>query len=211
MNATRRAVAVAACLIVAATPEASGSPAVPPAQVPWPPPSTHGRFLPYPENVELSDTYPICGETVFVAPGDVFDLQYRAVVTPLGETVVEYRGDLTVDVRRLPDGADLDEVAVSASWIEVYSPDSTTVTYERTGPAIVAASNEVEAQAFADAGLPEAFLFLSGNLTETVTYENAPTELGQDIPPMDAVEVDAGSAAYVVDLCQMLDQAPKDP
>ncbi|GAA1747224.1 hypothetical protein [Kocuria aegyptia] len=211
MNTTRRAAAVAVCLIVAATPAASGSPAVPPAQVPWPPPSTHGRFLPYPENVNLLGSYPSCGAHIDVSPGDVFDLQYRALVTDRGETVVEYRGDLTLDVRRLPDGADLDEVGVSASRIEVYDSSGTTVTYARTGPAIVAASNEVEAQAFADAGLPEAFLFLSGDLMETVTYETAPTELGQDVPPMLSAEITEDSTAYVFDLCDLLDQAPKDP
>lgn len=212
MNSTsRRAAVLSAGIIVAIAPSASGSPAVPPAHVPWPPPSTHGEFLPYPDNVDLNRTYPACGSDIHVYPGDVFDIQYRALVNDEGETVVEYRGNLTVDINRLSDGATLDEIGVSGTRFEIFNPDGQTVTYDRHGSAIVAASDEVEAQAFAEAGLPETFLYLGGNLTETVTYTAAPDELGQQFPPALSAEITENSIGYVLDLCDLLDEAPKDP
>lgn len=218
MNTTSRRVAVAVAVLVAATaPTAAGSPAVPPAQVPWPPPSTHGRFLPYPYNVNINDTYPACGSHIHVSPGDVFDIQYRALINDIGETVVEYRGDLTLDVNLLASAgasveeAYLDEISVSGTWFEIYDPDGQTITYDRPGPAIVAASGRVEAEAFAEAGLPETFLYLSGDLTETAFYDPAPIELGQEIPPPITAEITENSTAYVFDLCKMLDEAPEDP
>jgi hypothetical protein len=212
MNTTsRRAAVIVAVLIAATAPSASASPAGPLAEVPWPPPSTHGRFLPYPENVDLNRTYPACGSHIHVYPGDAFDIRYRASVNDEGETVVEYRGNLTVDVNRLSDGATLDEIGVSGTRFEIFDPDGQTVTYDHHGSAIVAASDEVEAQAFTEAGLPEAFLYLSGDLTETVTYDSAPDELGQQFPPALSAEITENSTDYVFDLCDLLDEAPKDP
>lgn len=212
MNATaRRAAAVVSILIVAGAPSASASPAVPPGHVPWPPPSTHGAFVDYPADVNIGFTFPACGSDINVGPGDVFGTQYRAMVNDAGETVVEFHGDLTLDMNRLSDGAYLDELSVSGAKIEVHDPDGETVTYQHTGPAFVASSNAVEAQAFAEAGLPETFFFLSGQLTQTVTYETTPAELGQEIPPMLSAEITQDSTDYVFDVCQMLDAAPKDP
>jgi hypothetical protein len=208
---SRRAAVVAAVLVTATAPSASASPAGPLAEVPWPPPSTHGRFLPYPENVDLSRTYPACGSHIHVYPGDVFDLRYRALVNDEGQTVVEYRGNLTVDVHRLSDGASLDEIGVSGTRFEIFEPDGQTVTYDHHGSAIVAASDGVEAQVFTEAGLPEAFLYLSGDLTETVTYDSAPDELGQQFPPALSAEITENTTDYVFDLCDLLDEAPKDP
>lgn len=212
MNTTsRRAAVLVAALVVATAPSAAGSPAGPLDQVPWPPPSTHGKFLPYPENVDLNRTYPACGSHIFVYPGDVFDMQYRTLINDEGATVVEYRGNLTVDVDRLSDDASLEEVAVSGTWFEIYDPYGQTVAYDRPGPAIVAASDEVEAQAFAEAGLPETFLYLSGDLTETVIYDRAPNELGQQFPQALTAEITENSTAYVFDMCKLLDEAPPDP
>jgi hypothetical protein len=212
MNTTsRRAAVLVAALVVATAPSAAGSPAVPPPPVPWPPPSTHGKFLPYPETVLMSNTYPACGSHIHVGPGDVFDIQYRALVNDEGETVVEFRGDITLDVYRLSDEATLDDVGVSGTWSEIYDPDGQTVTYDRPGPAIVAASGRVEAEAFAEAGLPETFLYLSGGLTETVIYDRAPNELGQQYPQALTAEITENSTAYVFDVCKLLDEAPPDP
>jgi len=208
---SRRAVVVAAALLTATAPAASSSPAVPPGHVPWPPASTHGKFIPYPDDVNNGYSFPACGSDIYVGPGEVSDIHYRAMVNDQGQTVVEFRGELTLDVNRLSDGAFLDEVAVSGAHLEIHTPGTTTVTYQRTGPAILASSHEVEAQAFTEAGLPATFLYLSGELSETLTYTTAPQELGQQIPPITAAQITEDTTEHVFDLCQMLDQAPKDP
>ncbi|MEX5303724.1 hypothetical protein [Kocuria sabuli] len=138
--------------------------------------------------------------------GDIDTTQYRALVTAEGDTVVEYRGVVTVDITRASDGARLEELALTDSGFETYSADGRSVTYDWPGTWLVVAFDEVEAAAFAEAGLPEAFVYLSGRLTETVTFAAAP-EHGEEMPPVTSVQILENSTEYVFDLCDLLDQA----
>ncbi|WP_344121403.1 hypothetical protein [Kocuria aegyptia] len=211
MNTTQRITAAAAAvLLLAAAPAGATShepapPAEQPAEVQWPPASTHGKFLPIPEEFKQPFTFPACDSEVTIAPGDVDESEYRALVTAEGDTVVEYRGDATADITRASDGAVLDEVDLSNRGFETYSADGTTLTLSGSGPAVVAAYSEVEAQAFDEAGLPQAFLFLSGELAGTITFASAP-EPGQE-PTVVSAEITENSTEYVFDLCDLLDQA----
>ncbi|MEX5270394.1 hypothetical protein [Kocuria sabuli] len=211
MNTTKRiTAATAAVLLLTATPAGATShepapPAEPPMEVQWPPASTHGRFLPTPEEFQQPYTVPACDSEITVAPGDVDETEYRALVTAEGDTVVENRGDVTVDVTRASDGAMLDEVAITNRRFVTVSADDTTITFNIFGPGVVVASSEEELQAHAEAGLPEAFLFLSGDLAGTLTFESA-SEPGQE-PTLVSVEITENTTEYVFDLCDLLDQA----
>ncbi|MFF0903222.1 UNVERIFIED_CONTAM: hypothetical protein RF653_06065 [Kocuria sp. CPCC 205316] len=138
--------------------------------------------------------------------GDIDTTQYRALVTAEGDTVVEYRGVATVDLTRASDGARLEELALTESGFETYSADGRSVTYDWPGTWVVVAFDEAEAAAFAEAGLPEAFVYLSGRLTETVTFAAAP-QPGGELPAVVSAEILENSTEYVFDLCDLLDQA----
>ncbi|MEX5271160.1 hypothetical protein [Kocuria sabuli] len=212
MKTSQRIIAAAAtALLAVATPAAAHTPepappAEQPAEMQGPPPSTHGAFLPYPDELSESFTLPACGSEITVESGDVDEREYRVLVDTEGNTVVESRGAVTADVTRASDGAMLDEVDVSGGGFETFSADGTSVTYDTSGASIVVAFDEVEAQVFDEAGLPQAFLFLSGELTETVTFESAP-QPGQEVPPVASAEITQNSTEYVFDLCDLLDQA----
>lgn len=214
MNITQRITAAAAAvLLFAATPAGATTPEpTPPAEQPaeaqWPPASTHGKFVPFPAEASAPFTSAACGTEVTIAAGDVNEREYRALVTANGDTVVESRGSATVDITRASDGAMLDEVDVSNHGFETISADGTSFTVSGSGPAVVIAYDEVEAQGLAEAGLPEAFLFLSGELTGTITFESAP-EPGQE-PTLLSAEITENDAEYVFDLCNLLDQAAAD-
>ncbi|MFF0991615.1 hypothetical protein [Kocuria nitroreducens] len=122
---------------------------------------------------------------------------------------MEFRDESTADITRASDGAMLDEVDLSGTSFDIYSADGTSITYDRPGPAVVVAFDEFETAALAEQGLPQAFLFLSGRLTETVTFESTP-EPGQEVPEVVAAEITENSAEYVFDLCDLLDQAAQD-
>jgi hypothetical protein len=214
MNTIHRVVAATAAVLLAVT-----TPAVagiedpmpepePPAEVQWPPASTHGAFRVLPANAEPV-TLPACDSQITFTLGEVDTLQYRALVNPEGDTVVEYRGDITVDVTRASDGAVLDEVALSGKGFEVHSADGTTVTADYPATSMFVAVEELEREAFAEAGLPEAFLFLSGRFTATLTWDPGNPGTPED-PVLVSAEITEYPTDYVFDLCDLLDQAVAD-
>ena len=207
MFPVHRLVGAGAVLVIGLlAPTASGVAAEADPQEQWPPPSTHGEFRALPASFSEPWTFPACGSEVTRSIGDIDTTQYRALVTAEGDTVVEYRGVATVDLTRASDGARLEELALTESGFETYSADGRSVTYDWPGTWVVVAFDEVEAAAFAEAGLPEAFVYLSGRLTETVTFAAAP-QPGEELPAVVSAEITENSTEYVFDLCDLLDQA----
>jgi hypothetical protein len=203
MNTTQRILGAAATALVAVVgPAASGAA----AQEEWPPPSTHGRFVPVPADAAAAQTSAVCEDEVTLGAGDVNELESRVLVTEEGETVIETRGRVTADITRASDGATLDEFGAFVHVFETYSADGTTVTFDSRGTGIVLPFDDVEAAAFAEAGLPEAFVFLDGTFEETVTF-GSPIGESEEIPPVVSAEITENTAQYVFDLCDLLDQA----
>lgn len=203
MHTTQRILgAAAAALVAVAGPAASGAV----AQEDWPPPSTHGRFVPVPADAAAAQTSAVCDDEVTLAPGDVSELESRVLVTEEGETVIETRGRATADITRASDGATLDEFGAFVHVFETYSADGTTVTFDARGTGIVLPFDDVEAAAFAEAGLPEAFVFLAGTFEETVAF-GSPLGESEEIPPVVSAEITGNTTQYVFDLCDLLDQA----
>jgi hypothetical protein len=124
---------------------------------------------------------------ITLSPGDRKDLEYRSTVRG-GTTVVEFRGDATVDVTRASDGAMLDEFSAGGPRTETYVGN--TVIFSAQGPSILVASDDAEAAEFEEEGLPRAFSFASGTVTEVVVL---PATEGvsnpDDIPPVELAEI----------------------
>lgn len=217
MKTSQRIIAAATtALLAVATPAAAHTPAlVPPteqpteqpAEVQWPPASTHGAFVPAPDDFLTPETLPLCGSEVTVTPEVVEPPRYRALVTEDGDTVVENRGVLTVDFTRASDGATLEDVELDLDSIETLHADGLTATSDQSGPGLVLATDEVEIQALEEAGLPPAFLFLSGRLVGTFTLESAFEPDQEGYPALAEVEIVENTTEYVFDLCDLLDQA----
>lgn len=215
MNTTHRIAAAATAVLMAlATPTgATTHEPTPPAEdstpLQWPPASTHGAFVPIPKEFKAPDTLPLCGSEVTITQEDVEPGRYRALVTEDGDTAVEYRGAITLDITRASDGAKLQDVLLDSTPIETYDADGVTATFDYSGPAMVLAVDEVDIQVLADAGLPPALIYLSGRLVSTTRLESAP-EPGQEPPAVVEVQITENTTEYVFDLCMLLDQAAQE-
>ena len=213
MHTTQRiTAAAAAALLFAATPAGATShepapPTEPPAQMQGPPPSTHGKFIPAPEGHLTPYTAPLCDSEVTFTPEPVEPLRYRVLVTEDGDTVVETRGTSAVDIVRDSDGATLEDVELDFSAIETLYGDGTTFTIDRTGPALVIVTDEVEVEVLAEAGLPQAFIFLSGHLKATITLESESGTNPGEPPAVVSAQLEENTTEYVFDVCHLLDQA----
>lgn len=212
MNTTHRIIAAASTVLLAvATPAAATipeptPPPEQPAELQWPPASTHGAFLPLPEDFFAPETLPLCDSEVTITTEAVEPLRYRALITEDGDTVVEYRGTIALDITRASDGAVLQDVLLDSTPIETYDADGAAATFDYPGPALVIATEDVHLRALAEAGLPPAFIYLSGRLVTTQTLESVP-EPGQDFPAVADVEIVEDTTEYVFDVCHLLDQA----
>lgn len=212
MNTTHRIIAAASTVLLAvATPAAATMPEPTPppeqpAELQWPPASTHGAFLPLPEDFFAPETLPLCDSEVTITTEAVEPLRYRALITEDGDTVVEYRGTIALDITRASDGAVLQDVLLDSTPIETYDADGAAATFDYPGPALVIATEDVHLRALAEAGLPPAFIYLAGRLVTTETLESVP-EPGQDFPAVADVEIVENTTEYVFDVCHLLDQA----
>lgn len=214
MNTTQRITAAAATiLLLAATPAGATShePAPPaePGEIQWPPASTNGAFVPLPEGYSAPATIPLCDSEVTIAQEFIEPGVYRALVTEDGDTVVQYGGTMSLDITRASDGAQLQDILLDSSPIETYAADGLSATADYPGPALVIALDEIQIQALAEEGLPQAFLYLSGRFVNTVTLDSVP-EPGAEPPAVVDVEIVENSTEYVFDICDLLDQAASD-
>lgn len=212
MDTTRRFTAAAATALLAIAAPAAGTaqePSPPPAEpgeIQWPPASTNGAFVPLTEGYSAPTTIPLCDSEVTITQEFVEPGVYRAFVTEDGDTVVQYGGTTSLDITRASDGAQLQDILLDSSPIETYAVDGLSATADYPGPALVIALDEIQIQALAEEGLPQAFLYLSGRFVNTVTLDAAP-EPGAEPPAVVDVEIVENSTEYVFDVCDLLDQA----
>lgn len=215
MNTSRRFIAAAATAVlaiaapVAATAQEPSPPPAEPGEIQWPPASTNGAFVPLPEGYSAPATVPLCDSEVTIAQEFVEPGVYRALVTEDGDTVVQYGGTMSLDITRASDGAQLHDLVLDSSPIETYAADGLSATLDYPGPALVIALDEVQIQAQAEEGLPQAFLYLSGRFVNTVTLDSVP-EPGAEPPVVTDVEIVENSTEYVFDVCDLLDQAASE-
>ncbi|MFI7581302.1 hypothetical protein [Kocuria kalidii] len=210
-TAHRLVAAAAAALFAVATPAvATAQEPTPseeqPVEAPWPPASTHGQFLPLPEEAVQPLTVPACDTEVTVSIGENDRTVHRVWVTDTGDTVIELRGTASFDFTRASDGATLDEVELDGAAFQTISADGTTVTFDQFGPGLLMSETEDSAALSAGAGLPEDFLFLAGRFTATVTFDPETVD-ESGFPTVVSAEITENTTEYVFDVCDLLDQA----
>lgn len=168
----------------------------------WPPADTNGEFVPLPslppETIEACDT------EITISQGDVDAFEYRSTVvdSPQGQTtVVEIRGDATVDVTRASDGAVVDELDVGGDGLEVYGPNTFQFVYE--GPSLLFSHIPAEAEALERAGLPDPAYYTGGVVSAVGVL--GPQAEGAMEPNLLFAEVVDNSATGVVSLCDLFE------
>ncbi|MDQ0734434.1 hypothetical protein [Arthrobacter agilis] len=166
-----------------------------------PPEDTDGEYVPVPSAYYAPVDINACGTTVTMAAGDVREVEWKVRVREDGSTVIRYRGDATVDLTRHSDQAFIDELDISGRAAERSSADQRSVSVSLGASSIIWPLSSVEADALADAGLPEFFYFEKGRLTIDL-------EFSEDPDVLEPVSVDIVDATrHVSDVCELLDEA----
>ena len=168
-------------------------------------PRGEGEFVP----ADPADYPPVefeaCGSVITLSNGDVFEVEERVTELPNGGSLIEFRGDWTVDLVRKSDGATIDELDISGDTWELVSADGTEVLVELEGPSIVWAVNEVERADADEAGQPYFLYYEEGTVLLRLEVDPATGEsLAADTLRTDVAEEDE------VDLCAVLDEAAAD-
>lgn len=162
-------------------------------------------FVPVPAEEygeEFDVTIDACGSTLTVSDGDVRELETKVVELDDGALLTLVRGGYTVDVERESDGARLEEVPNDGRGFEWSSGDGTSLVIGYEGPALFFAVDEVEAEVYEDAGLPEVFFFTDGYFEEAIEFSD-----DAEAPTIESAEVLKDYTAEVFDVCELLDEA----
>lgn len=171
---------------------------------PSPPRDTGGHFVSVPAQYYDPIDIDACGSTVTMTAGDVQDVEWKVNIRRDGSTVIKYRGDTTVDLTRTSDHAFIDELDVSGRYTEHISADQNNYSASLKGPSIIWPLSSAEADAIADAGLPEFFYFEKGRFAIDIAFSEDPKVL----EPV-SIDVTKNSTRHVSDVCELLDEAAK--
>ena len=161
---------------------------------------TDGAWLPAPAPEPL--TFEGCGSSVTFSVGAVNEVEYQSMVQPNGALRREFRGEATADITREHDGAVVDELPAGGPGYEIESADGSTVTFSYDGPSLIFAFDAVEAEVYAEAGLPPLFWYEAGNFTERVVFPSDPEAL-----TIESAEIITDTMRGVYDICDLLDGA----
>lgn len=158
-----------------------------------------GEWLAPPEEYYAPFTFEACGDTITLTAGDVRAVEERVSVLDDGATLIEFRGQFTVDLTRESDGAMLDELDISGVGSTEISADGSRVTETLFGASLL--------HPVADAERP---VFMEGFGTDLAYFadpaESVVFELRVDPESGEVQEVLAiGGYAHTVDLCQAFD------
>lgn len=158
-----------------------------------------GEWMPTPEEFYEPITFQACGDTILMESGDVRRVEQRVSMLESGATLIEGRGQMTVDLTRESDGAMIDELDISGLAFTTISADGTKVTDSLFGASILFPFAEAERPAFLEAFGTDLAYFSDPD--ESVTFNVlADAETGE-VLELRSIEVDA----HVVDLCQEFD------
>ncbi len=156
-------------------------------------------FVPLPP--EYYEQAPIdvqaCGDTIQIEYGDVREVELRETVQPDGSIVAEYRGEATLDLTRVSDGAKIDELDIGGPGTEVFSPDGTQITNTLYGKSLAFAADETAQAALDEAGLPDLAYWKKGSATIQITINPETGEILSE----EWIDIDA----RIIDLCQWFD------
>ena len=158
-----------------------------------------GEWMPAPEEFYEPTSFQACGDTILMETGDVGRVEQRVSMLESGATLIEGRGQMTVDLTRESDGAMIDELDISGLAFTTISADGTKVTDTLFGASIMFPLAETERPAFLEAFGTDLAYFSDPDESVTFTLL-ADAETGE-VLELQSIEVDA----HVVDLCQEFD------
>jgi hypothetical protein len=144
-------------------------------------------------------TFQACGSTISMEGGDVRRAEERVSVLESGATLIEGRGQVTVDLTRESDGAMIDELDISGPVFTTISADGTKVTDTLFGASIMFPFAEAERPAFLEAFGTDLAYF--SDPAESVTFKLLVDPETGEVQRLRSIEVDA----HIVDLCQEFD------
>jgi hypothetical protein len=150
-----------------------------------------------PEFYEQAVEVEACGDTVLIESGDVREVETRETERPDGSLLVEFRGEATLDLTRLSDGAMIDELDVGGPGFDVVSPDGSLITSTLFGESIIFPVEPVQRESQAEAGLPTLAYFEEGSATVEIQIN---PETGEVIDE-EWTDIDA----RIIDLCEWFD------
>jgi hypothetical protein len=209
MNRKMRYLCLPATLALAlltgvSAPASAGSDGGGGAAGPWPPQDTDGKYVSVPDAYYDPYEFEACDTTIKVEAGDQRDVEYKGEKKDDGSLVIRFRGDATIDLTRVSDGATIDELDVSGPFTQRTAADGLSAHLSGRGPALVYAMGAAEEKAFEDEGLPKAFYFEHGRLAGDVVYAST------DQKEVVSGEITHNSIRHAKDICKLLDRAKDD-
>lgn len=209
MNRKMRYLCLPAALALAlltgiSAPASAGSDGGGGAAGPWPPQDTDGKYVSVPDSYYEPYEFEACDTTIKVEAGDEREVKYKGEKKDDGTLVIRFRGDATIDLTRVSDGATIDELDVSGPFTQRVAADGLSAHLSAQGPSLVFAMGAADEKVFEDAGLPKAFYFERGRLAGNVVYAAA------DQMEIVSGEITHNSIRHAKDICKLLDRAKDD-
>ena len=144
-----------------------------------------------------------CGDTVTIEGGDVRAAEERVSTLENGATLIEFRGQVTVDLTRHADGAMIDELDVSGVGSTLISADGTKVKDILFGASIMFPLFEAEVGPFVDAFGTDLAYF--SDPEESVRIRLTTDPATGEVLDVRSIDVDA----HIEDLCTWFDDDPR--
>jgi hypothetical protein len=163
-----------------------------------------GEWTPVPEDFFAAFSFEACGDTITIAGGDVLEAEERVSVLESGATLIEFRGEVTVDLTRASDGATIDELDISGPGSTRISADGTRVTETLYGASILFPFGETERPAFLAAFGTDLAYFADPD--ESVVLRVVVDPATEEVQEVRSIDVDAD----IVDLCRVFDDHDGD-
>jgi hypothetical protein len=171
-------------------------------------PRGEGEFVP----ADPADYPPVefeaCGSVITLSNGDVFEVEERVTELPNGGSLIEFRGDWTVDLVRKSDGATIDELDIGGPGYELARPkgDEVHIVNKLYANSVLfrfgVPPHPADVAAFDEAGIPDLAYFTEGNVELEIVVD---AETGEP-KSVEFDEVDAN----IVDLCPLFDEDEDD-
>jgi hypothetical protein len=159
-----------------------------------------GEWALVPEDAFAAFSFEACGDTITMAGGDVLAAEERVSVLKSGATLIEFRGDVTVDLTRESDGAVIDELDISGVASTRISADGTEVTETLFGASILFPVADTERPVFLETFGTDLAYF--SDPAESVVFRLVVDAATGEVQEVRSIEVDA----HIVDLCQKFDR-----
>jgi len=163
-----------------------------------------GEWVATPAEFYAAAEFPACGDVITIVGGDVRAAEDRTSTLADGSTLVEFRGEVTVDLTRKSDGAKIDELDISGVGHTVISADGRYLHDVLFGASLLYPYTEADAALFREQFGTDLVYFADPD--ESVTLELTVDPATGALVEFRDVDVDA----HLVDLCTVFDRKHHD-